>query len=550
MKSGEENIKNQNAIIFPFLLRYKAGVFYIFIMGLILLIPAAMSPAFKKTFSNHVLDDAAENWLQPVVLTMLAAAFVGGAASYLQKKCSMLLSERIETEYAVKYIRNMLYAPPRAADEFEHLSKIYAGGKVAKIVTHDLLNACFAFISVAIYVPLMLREDVFMTFAVLSLTAASIALSFLRRAIPPKRAEGGNTAAVSENAAKRLCLYGIMDISAIKAAVLESRFFSQLISARNSYAAASVEGERRRAYEPLDAISQIIFMNFLLFFSALRITQRNFTVGSYLAFQTYAAMLFQPMQTLASIKTAADALKTNLVFLNSKTHREVSLDEECSVNRNGAGLRVDAVSFSVAGESASFRELSFYAEEGAQVAVAGGSDAAKTAFLRLLAGLDSPDEGNITVGGVQASAVRRMEGDETIGYAARAPVFFDAALRDNVTFWDSSVSDEAVLAALSLAGLPADVFAGGLEHIIIDNGQNLSSGERRRIELARALLRNPKILIVDDILYRMDEKSRDAFKKELKSRGVTLIASSESFVQAGDAGIIVSLNMSGPETGA
>ncbi|MDR2433897.1 MAG: ATP-binding cassette domain-containing protein [Treponema sp.] len=534
---------------------YKTALLYAFLMHLALLVPAAIAPAFKKAFSDNVLSEAAKDWLLPIFVTMFAAAIVSGAAAYLQKQCLMLLSDRIETAGAENYMRDLLSSSPRGAGktaEFKLLSKIDAGKSAARFLTRDFLDLCFAAVSIAIYLPLMFREDVFMTFAALTLAVASIALTFVRHTLTPKyaggRAAGGDWAAL-ENRAKRVGLSGIMDMSAIKASALEGSFFSALITARNKAAAAGLEEEKNRAYEPFDAAGEIVFMNLLLFASAIRITQRNFTVGSYLAFQAYAAMLFSPIWTLFSAGSVLRGLKSKLAFLNAgkKQPEERGAEEDGVIS--GYTLRAEGVRLPSGGENR-MPPLDFCAAEGAHITVTGGPDADKTALLRLLAGLSHPAAGTVTVGGISPTAVRRLPGaDAIIAYAARLPVFFEGTLRDNVSFWDRDVPDEAVLAALSLAGIPASQFAGGLTHRLTDGGRNLSAGEQRRIELARALLHNPKILIVDDILYRLDAESRASIKKELKSRGITLFASAESLSSTADSDEILSLGTSGGEYG-
>jgi ABC-type bacteriocin/lantibiotic exporter with double-glycine peptidase domain len=535
--------------VLSFLAEHKAGMLYAFAMNLVLLVPAAMSPTFKKAFSNGVLDNAAEDWLPPLILTMFGAAFISGIATYLQRQCSLRLSERIEISSAADYVLNMLRSPAKDDDEFIRLSRIYAAKGAAGILSSDLLGACFSVVSIAIYLPLMFREDVFMTIVALGIATASIALSFIRGALVPKFAGGGVNPKSAETTAKRIGLYGLMSVPTIKASALEGRFFSALISARSASATAGIEGEKEHAYQPLDGIAQIVFMNLLLFVCAIRITQRSFTVGSYLAFQAYAAMLFEPMKTLFTVKRVFKDLKKRLARLNSFRGEVASEDaENTGAEPSGYALRVEGVPFTLengrdAPQAALPGTISFYAPEGSRIVVTGGTERERTAFLRILAGLEPPPAGTVTVGGIAASVVQQREGKRILGYAAGRPVFFDGPLRDNLTFWDESIPDADILAALALAGLPVDIFAGELERPVTEGGKNLSVGERRRIELARGLLHNPKLLVVDDLLCRLDTESRSALENELMSRGVTLIASLDSSSAVTDADVTVSLDM-------
>ncbi|MEE4203189.1 MAG: ABC transporter ATP-binding protein [Halieaceae bacterium] len=226
--------------------------------------------------------------------------------------------------------------------------------------------------------------------------------------------------------------------------------------------------------------------------------------------------LFQSAQMVANMLPAYEALEDLERQMNAAG---TPSEARQSIPPGPAGVTFRDVSFRFPEQQNSgLHELSFDIAPGQMVALVGSSGVGKTTVLDLMTGLLVPDAGRVTVAGVVPSEpASRAAVANTIGYASQDPLLFDISLRRNLT-WDGTVSTpEAVHDALSLAGASELVaaIADGLETRAGDRGTRLSGGERQRICLARTLLRNPSLLILDEATSMLDQSSERAILGKL-----------------------------------
>lgn len=206
----------------------------------------------------------------------------------------------------------------------------------------------------------------------------------------------------------------------------------------------------------------------------------------------------------------------------------------------GGALRLDGVTFGYAlGKPPHVEGVSLEVRPGTSLGVTGPSGGGKSTIAGLLAGLHRPWAGSATLGGRPLDAVPRQE----LAWIHRSPVVFEATLRENLSLFDPTLDDERLLRAASDAcfdeviaaradGLGARLSAGGLD---------LSAGERQRLELARALARDPRTLILDEAIEAVEPALEARLRERLRARGVTLVVVSHraSTLAACDAVVTV-----------
>lgn len=155
--------------------------------------------------------------------------------------------------------------------------------------------------------------------------------------------------------------------------------------------------------------------------------------------------------------------------------------------------------------------------QGSITAITGPSGAGKSTLADIAGGLLAPDSGSVVLDGVDLSDGDRIAWRRRVAYVQQDPVLFAASLRENMHWGRADASDEDIAAALQAASAAfALELPGGLDHIVGDTGQTLSGGERQRIALARALLRQPDLLILDEATSAVDPASELAIAKAVK----------------------------------
>ena len=162
---------------------------------------------------------------------------------------------------------------------------------------------------------------------------------------------------------------------------------------------------------------------------------------------------------------------------------------------------------------------------GKSVALVGGSGSGKSTIAKIVCGLYKPLGGEIFIDGTDLSKIPSVVFRNTLGFVEQEFGIFEGTIRDNLTLLDRTISEENVIQAAKDAEIH-DVIQNmpkGYETILQENGGNLSGGQRQRLELARALVNNPSIVILDEATSALDAETEQLVMLNLRRRGCSLI---------------------------
>jgi ABC-type bacteriocin/lantibiotic exporter with double-glycine peptidase domain len=181
---------------------------------------------------------------------------------------------------------------------------------------------------------------------------------------------------------------------------------------------------------------------------------------------------------------------------------------------------------------------------GQQVALVGGSGSGKSTVSRLISGLYRPWEGEIRIDGQPLETLPRAALAASVSFVDQDVFLFEGTVRDNVALWDPSVPEEAVIAALRDAAV-YDVVArrpGGIHSRVEQDGRNFSGGQRQRLEIARALVRNPSVLVLDEVTSALDAETERLVIDNLRRRGCACVVIAHRLSTVRDSDEIVVLD--------
>ena len=265
----------------------------------------------------------------------------------------------------------------------------------------------------------------------------------------------------------------------------------------------------------------------LIYRGAVQVSIGSIAQGDVVALNNYMLQIIAELIKLASLiitltKSLACAGRVSSVLAQKAT---MDYPEETAIsreNRSAAALRFDHVTFTYQNAGApSLCDISFQALRGQTIGIIGGTGSGKSTLVSLISRFYDPQQGRVALDGVDVRSFTRQELCEKIGVVQQRSVLFQGSIRDNLRWGKADASDEALWQALEKAQAKEIVEAkpGGLDFRLEQGGRNLSGGQKQRLSIARALVKKPEILILDDSSSALDFATDAALRKSIHTLG-------------------------------
>ncbi|MBV9760644.1 MAG: ABC transporter ATP-binding protein [Acidobacteriaceae bacterium] len=298
----------------------------------------------------------------------------------------------------------------------------------------------------------------------------------------------------------------------------------------------------------LQGLIGLVFL-LVLWAGGRQLLEGRLTLGSFVMFNTYMGMLIWPMIAVGWVVNLMQRGTASLNRINEMLHEKPSIaapGAPAPLNGNDAEIRFRGVTMNFEGERSVLSDINLTIGAGETVAIAGHTGSGKTTLVSLIPRLFDPSEGVLEIGGMDA---RRFDPEalrQEIGFVPQETFLFSATLAENIAWGVPDATTEQILWAAQIAGLANDIetFPAGLETIIGERGLTLSGGQKQRTAIARAILRNPRILILDDALSSVDtvteEKILQGLADVMRNRTTVLISHRVSTIQNADRIVVLS----------
>jgi ABC-type multidrug transport system fused ATPase/permease subunit len=479
-------------------------------------------PYSTKFLFDSVIPKRSVHLLDRLVLVVLAATVVQGITSFLLTQLLSKEAQRLITELRERVQTHVSRLPVAFYDANKTgtlLSRIISDVEgVRNLLGTGLVDFTGGLLTSGIALVLLVRISPVMTFIALGfLLGFAVALAKALGTIRPIFRERSKiTAEVTGRLTESLG--GVRVIKGYHAEQREEAVFSRgvrrlLENVMRTLTATSVMS--LSAAVLLGVVGSVV-----TFVGARQIMAGTMTVGGLVSYTALLAFLIAPMAQAVGIGTQLTEAVAGLER-TQEVLRERPEDQDprrtVALGDIRGTVEFDNVSFSYDGIHEVLHQISFRAEPGTVTALVGSSGSGKSTTIGLISAFYVPTKGAILVDGVDLSTVRLDSYRTRLGVVLQESFLFDGTIRDNVLFSRPGASEEELMRACRIARVDefAESFADRYDTVVGERGVKLSGGQRQRISIARAILAEPRILILDEATSSLDSESEQMIQQGL-----------------------------------
>lgn len=285
---------------------------------------------------------------------------------------------------------------------------------------------------------------------------------------------------------------------------------------------------------PLTCIITNIAIALIIWFGGMNVNIGELSQGDIIALVNYMTQIMLAMVVVADLvviftRASASAQRINEIF-ETKTSVTEEKAEKNPTAENDNAIEFRNVSFSY-GEGEALKNVTFSIKKGETLGIIGGTGSGKSTFVNLIPRFYDATKGQVLVNGVDVKKYEIETLREKIGVVAQKTVLFKGSLRKNMQWGKEKATDQEIIKALKIAQSWdfVEKLPGKLDFDVAQGGKNFSGGQRQRLTIARALVKQPDILILDDSFSALDFATDANLRKELKeqTRGMTVVIVSQ-----------------------
>ncbi|MFG3659105.1 NHLP family bacteriocin export ABC transporter peptidase/permease/ATPase subunit [Streptomyces sp. NPDC047706] len=534
----------------PARLRGTAGTLPAAVLAsLLLVVVGAAVPALSRTYIDMFLIGGQTSLLDVLFASMGACVLLTLVLTWLQQ--ANLHHGRIisSTLSSARFLRHLLRLPVTFFSQrspADLVQRLQSNDAVAETLARDLAAAGVDAVVVVLYALLLYTYDPQLTFvgvgvALLNVVAIRVVIRLRATRTAKLRADNARLTNTAYT--------GLQLIETMKATGGEDGYFRKWAGQH-----ATTLEEQQRLGVPSAWLGVVaptlatLNSALILWIGGMRAIEGAISVGLLVAFQALVTRFTAPLTRLNGVASriqdfAADVARLKDVE-NFRTDPLYDRAGGDSTRRLHGHVELENVTFGYSPlDKPLLAGFDLTVGPGQQVALVGGSGSGKSTVSRLISGLYTPWEGVIRIDGQRLEDIPRGALAASVSFVDQDVFLFEGSVRDNVALWDPSIPDEAVLEALKDAALHDVVQRrpGGIHSRVEQDGRNFSGGQRQRLEIARALVRRPSILVLDEVTSALDAETEQAVMDNLRRRGCACVVIAHRLSTVRDSDEIVVL---------
>jgi ABC-type multidrug transport system fused ATPase/permease subunit len=507
-------------------------------------------PGSMKYFVDNVVLHRQMQLLTPIVMAVLGATIVQGLTSFsltqlLSKSAQKMITDlRRQVQAHIGRLPISFYDANKTGVLVSRIMSDVEG--IRNLVGTGLVEFAGGLMTAAIALVYLIHTSVTMTglaFSILLVFGFGISWAF-KTIRPIFRARPKITAEVTGRLTESLG--GVRVVKGYHAEGREEKIF-----------ATGVERLLENVLKTLTATSLMSLSGALLLgivsvlmmeFGGHKMLSGSMTPGQWFAYNAFLAFLIAPVFQIVAIGTqiteAITGLERTREILNEKLEDEAP-GRTVMLDRVNGKVQMEHVNFAYDTRKEVLRDVSFQSEPGTVTALVGPSGAGKSTIIGLIAAFYVPSSGRVLVDGIDLATVKLDSYRTQLGVVLQETFLFDGTIRENVAFARPAATEEEILAACHIARVDefAESFENQYDTVVGERGVKLSGGQKQRVSIARAILADPRILILDEATSSLDSESealiQEGLRYLMRGRTTFVIAHRLSTIRRADQILVV-----------
>lgn len=508
---------------------------YLVIAGLAVVVPGLLFPSLVKVFVDDFLVRQHRDVVPPLLIALAVGTLLSAGLTWLQQHYLLRLRTRLTVQMTSDFVWHVFRLPmsffsQRSAGDVA--SRVGLNDQISTIMSGPLASNVLDMFAVVFFAGLMFYFDPVLAAATIALASLNfLALKVVNR----KTAELGDKVLREEALLESTGVTGLRTIESLKSAGAESEFFgrwagffSKVVNARQAV------DVRTQALGAVPAFLGGASIAAIIGVGGYRVIDGSLSLGTLVAFQVVWVSFLTPIAALVSLGGVLSRVGSSISRLDDVLEygvdpavtADVALPPGPTTSKLAGHVEVDGISFGynplapplIAGFSTTLLP-------GQRIAIVGATGSGKSTIARVVSGLYPAWEGEVRFDHVPRPAIPRLVLGSSVALVDQEIALFGGTIRDNLTLWDPLIPEADVIQAAKDACIHEDIAArpGGYSSRVEEGGRNFSGGERQRLEIARALVRNPTILVLDEATSALDPTTEVRIDRNLRRRGCTCL---------------------------
>ena len=509
------------------------AITYLILATFALIVPNIIVAGFSRIYVDSIMVGGMTKWLRALLVAMAATACFKAIGTYWQQRTLL----RLETKFSLTSSSAFLWHVLRLPMEFfaqrfggEIGSRLEINDRVAALLSGELATNIVSVFLVGFYAALMLRYSV--TLTIISIIIAVVNLLTVQY-ISRKRTDSNRKLLQERGKLLGTTMAGLQTVETLKANGRESDFYSRWSGLQAKVTSAEQEfGASFQYFVVLPALLGSVNVVAVLAIGGRKVIDGLLTIGMLIMFQTLLSSFMDPVNRVVSLGGRLQEAEADLTRLEDVLQYPVKtaepLPDEGSTNDRllEGWVEASGLTFGYSRlEEPLIRDLSFVLKPGGRIALVGASGSGKSTIAKLVSGLYEPWSGEILFDHKPRSAIPGQILHDSVAVVDQDIFLLDGSVRTNLNLWDSTIEESQLVQAAKDAAIHDDIVEryGGYDSWIEEGGRNFSGGQRQRLEIARALVRRPRVLILDEATSALDPQTEELINDRLRIRGCSCL---------------------------